>query len=92
MYYVCVPKRSSLSNSGKRLRWSLFTEPKLLNSESMVVVLDAIDVLVNRAAAVAVSNDVLLELLPMRNFNLNGAIQRAAEKFLKILYFSDNLI
>lgn len=38
----------------------------------MVVVLDAIDGLV---ILDAVSNDVLRELLPMRNFNLNGAIQ-----------------
>lgn len=39
----------------------------------MVDVLDVSDVLAKRAAAV--SNDVLLELLPIRNFNLNGAIQ-----------------
>lgn len=72
-YQCYLPIRSSFSCSGNKFRWSLFSEHKLWYSESIVVVLDVIEVLVNCDAVV--SNDVLLEPLPIRNFNLNGAIR-----------------
>lgn len=80
---INLPIRSSAEDavSGNKFRWSLFNEPKLLNCESIVVLLDVTELL---ASLGAVSSDVLLELLPIRNFNLNGAIQVEKKMFASI--------
>lgn len=70
---------------GNSVRWSLLTiDPKLLYSESMVVLLaprEAPTELLSNSVggSASVSCDVLLDP-PMRNFNLNGAIRFSFER------------